>query len=233
MDSVLHFSSLVEAVAYWAEQTPDKVCLIEAETDRKLTYGEFWRRIRIFARRLSEYGLCKGDRVVVRVGPLLETFVAQFGIYLAGGVYCPVEKHMKELKMLEMLDYYDSTLLISSERVEFAGQYIEIGSVLDDGEPLENYTFPNPEDMCAIVFTTGTTGKAKGVMIPFKNPAIYGDVQSKLFSTHKNDSWLWSSSLDRAGGIRAFSMSIESGGCSIHLSDIVFIGKLFASIEKP
>ncbi len=229
----MQFNTLVEAVAYWAEATPDKTCLIEAETDRQMSYGEFWRLIRVFAKRLIEAGVQKGDRVVVRVGPLHETFVAQFGIYLAGGVYCPVEKHMKALKMLEMLEYYDSTLLISSDHIEFEGVFIALKSVCEDGEPLEEFAFPDPDDMCAIVFTTGTTGKAKGVMISYNTGFHYADM---LFSIHRelpdNEAFLWTSALDRIGGVVNTGYTFKCGFSAVHCNSSIFAINLFEAVGK-
>ncbi len=227
---ILKFSSLPEAVAHYADKTPDKTCLIEAETDRRLTYGEFWRHIRVFAGRLINTGLKKGDRVVVRVGALPETFVAQFGIYLAGGVYCPVEKHMKELKTLEMLDYYDSSFLISTEPVHFNGKYIELASALDNGTPLENFVFPGSADICAIVFTTGTTGKAKGVMLDYASSVFYSELHVKVLDFSNKDVYLWIQPLDKANGISMFGGAIISGATAVHYGELAFVRGFFEAV---
>jgi long-chain acyl-CoA synthetase len=226
----MKFNTLVEAVAYWAERTPDKVCLIDAGSGTQMTYGELWRSARIFARRLREAGVQKGDRVVVRVGPLLETLTAQFGVYCAGGVYCPVEKHMKNRKIFEMLDYFDSMLIISSECLDCSGQWIDLASVRDDGEPLKGIAFPNPEDMCAIVFTTGTTGKAKGVIFKYLMASLLASAHQETYGINDTDIYMWVHPLDRAGGIRAFASAFCLGITSVHYSDFIFVKNFFTIV---
>ena len=228
----MRFDTLIEAVAHWAENTSDKVCLIEADTDRKMTYAEFWFAIRVFARRLKDAGVQKGDRVVVRVGPLLETFVAQFSIYLVGGVYCPVEKHMKELKLLEMLDYYDSTLFISTERIDSEHTFIDLSSVCDDGDILTEVTFPNPDDMCAIVFTTGTTGDAKGVMLSYKAYLIGSMALSEAYEITEKDIFCWVAPIDKSGGIRLFCVALVVGCTAVHYDSAIFVNGFFNTLYR-
>lgn len=219
----MQFKTLVEAVAYWAKETPDKTCLIDAETDSRITYGEFWRQVCMFARRLREGGLDEGARVVVRVGPAIETVVAQFGIYLAGGVCCPVEKHMKPQKVMEMLEYYDSALLISSERLDFRDGYIALSDVRNsENDGCAAYALPDAQAMCDIIFTTGTTGKAKGVMLDYSSNHLFAKAWQKTFDISNTDVLMWANPLERVPGIGTYGAAFLSGGTAVHYSGIVF-----------
>lgn len=229
----MEFETIVEAIAYHAKNLPDKACLVEAATGRRLTYSEFWRKARVFSMELQLRGLQKGDRVVVRVGSLLETFVAQFGINLAGGVYCPVEKHMKKIKLLELMEYFDSKLLISSERIDFDGVWIELAAVCGSGCPIaDEAVFPSPGDMCAIVFTTGTTGRAKGVMLNYKTCLLFGKAWRESYDIDENDVFLWTNPLDRIPGVRTFAPAFISGGTAVHYDGIVFIKDFFNALSR-
>lgn len=227
----MQFKTLVEAVACWAEKTPDKTCLIDADTDASITYGEFWRQICIFAWRLLEAGLKKGERVVVRVGPLLETYVAQFGIYLAGGVYCPVEKHLKEIKLLEMLEYFDSSMLVSMKRISHDCVWIDLASAIADGaaEP-ETPAFPDPNDLCCIIFSTGTTGKAKGIMRSFDTVINSAMGYARAYGFSKNDVFMWVQTLDRSISVAAVYGILAVGGSAVHHDGIVFMHDVFNSL---
>ena len=231
----MEFQTLLDAIAYYAEMTPDKVCLIDASKGDSITYAEFWQKIRAFAARLHEADLKQGENAVVRVGPLIETFVAQFAINLAGGVYCPAEKHMKPLKVLEMLDYFDSTLLISTENIEqagFEGKFIELSSACEYGEPPEAFNFPAPDDMCAIIFTTGTTGKSKGVMINHKAYVVGSKARRDAYGVKANDVYCWMTPIDRGSGSRQFGVALTAGCTAIHIDGVVFVNSFFQSISK-
>lgn len=230
----MKFTTLLEVAAFHAEHTPEKVCLIDTDTDRKLTFSEFWVEVRIFAKRLRQSSLRKGDRVIVRAASPIETFVAQYGINLAGGVFCPVERHMKPLKIIEMLDYYDSTFLISTERVDFNGSWIDLAKICEnDGIlPDESFAFPNAEDMCAIVFTTGTTGRAKGVMNSYASHLASAFMRCKSYAITENDVYCWVRPLDRESGIRHFGVALAAGCTAVHYNGIVFVGSFLKSIKK-
>jgi acyl-coenzyme A synthetase/AMP-(fatty) acid ligase len=228
----LQYNSVLEAVAHYAADTPDKIILIDADTNRHITYGDFWRHVCVFAKRLKDMGLYKGDRVVVRVGPMIETFVAQFGIYLAGGVYCPVEKHLKKIKLLELLDYYDSMILISSEKIENRGTFIDLITILDNCEPLTNYSFPNPDDLCMIIFSTGTTGKAKGIMRSFRISYKISLALIKLYSFTAADVFMWITSFDRMASMTSAYAILTAGGTAVHQNGIVFIRDFINNLKK-
>ena len=68
----MQYSSIVEAVAHHARTIPDKVAIIEVETERKCTYGELWAHVKAFSKRMIAAGVMRdfgdgyGTRVVVR-----------------------------------------------------------------------------------------------------------------------------------------------------------------------
>jgi long-chain acyl-CoA synthetase len=224
--------TVLHAIEQHANVLHNKVAVIDADLDCKLTYGELWLSVRVFARRLIDEGVKKGDRVVVRVGSLLETVVAQFAINLAGAVYCPVEKVMKKLKVLDMMEYFDSTMLISSEHIDFNGKWIDIKTVCFEGEPLEVYTLPCLDDINAIVFTTGTTGKAKGVIHNFNLQLVNGRVWRDVYGITEKDVFMWVNPLDRVHGVRSFIAFLTIGGTVVHYSNVILCNEVFNTIGK-
>jgi acyl-CoA synthetase (AMP-forming)/AMP-acid ligase II len=107
------FASIEEVIAYYARQTPDKICLIEAKNDRKCNYSDFWGYICAFSHRLRLIGLKPGDRVVVRVSQSIETLVAAFGLHMAGCVYVPVEKNCPDQRVSEIMTQTEARCLIA------------------------------------------------------------------------------------------------------------------------
>lgn len=231
-------ASLLEVIAERAQTTPDKPCLIDSETGRSVSYGMFWDHIRAFAARLRQLGLNREDRVVVRVGAPIETFVAQYGVNLAGGVFCPVEKHMKPLKLLELLEYYDSAFLVSSQAVDFPGCWVDLESVCQSGtEDMaqaggEELPFPRAEELCAIVFTTGTTGKAKGVMGSYGSHLISARMRCQAYGITEKDIYCWVRPLDRESGLRHFGVALAAGATAVHYNGVVFVGSFLKSLRQ-
>lgn len=233
----MKFITLCDALRYHAAHFPNKIFLIDSASGYSCTYQEFWERSMGFSEKLISLGVGHGiggypNRVVVRVGSFIETTIAQFAIYLAGGVYCPVEKHMKAPKLREMMDYYDSTILISKEDIgsvtwidlNTAGQYC--------GGSGRAVTMPEPEALSTIVFTTGTTGKAKGVMHTHRTHCENAALWQEDLGLNGEDVFLRVQPLERAGGVFHFLSAVLVGATVVHHEGVVFAKSMFETIEK-
>jgi long-chain acyl-CoA synthetase len=230
----MDFATVVEAIRHYAKHAPGKTCLVDADVDRTCAYGELWTMAAAFSERMKRAGLQKGGRVVVRVGGFIETMTAQLGIYLAGGVYCPIEKNAKTPLILEMMEYYDAEILISSEKVNFGGLCTDLQTVCAGGGFDESkIAMPNPEDLCAIVFTTGTTGKSKGVMISYRAVTATAILQKKAYASGiEIDVLQYSSLLERQAGVRLVSYPLFYGGAFVFCKGTVFAQSFLGSIKK-
>jgi len=230
----MRFNSIIEALAYWAEADPDKICFVDAETDKVCTYRQMWDWSYMFARHLETYGFEKGFRLVARVSGVIDTNVAMFGTFLAGGVYCSTEQNMKELKLRELLTEYGAVVLASSEPFDWGGVSIDIKELsrAPVTETDFNWQTPNPDDLAIVVFTTGTTGKAKGVMHSYHTHLVpmYGWVNEMGIA--REDVFLSVQPLERAGGIFHYYSAIIAGGTVVHHGGVVFAARLFNAIRK-
>jgi long-chain acyl-CoA synthetase len=230
----MDFATIIHAIAHFAEKTPEKVCLIETESKRTLTYAELWTYSLSFARRLKQAGLTAGSRVVARVGGVLETHIAQFGTYLAGGVFCPAERNAKASRLTEMLRYFETDFLASSITAEGAAHWFDLGTFCEnDSEAAAGgLVLPKPEDLCAIIFTTGTSGKAKGVMLNHTSIAVFAKTRAAAFEASPDDVFLWVQPLQLIGGVRAPSHVFFTGGTVVYYNGIVFINDFFKTIGE-
>jgi long-chain acyl-CoA synthetase len=227
----MKFGSVIEALAYRAKYAPNKLALIESESGLRCTYADLWNWSCAFAKRLTNAGVKPnfdeyGSRVVVRVGSFINTAVAQLGVYVAGGVYCPVEKNMKPPKMREMLKYYDAVAYVSTHTIDSPAFYLDLDSAIGINEEPGEIRLPKPEDLCAIVFTTGTTGKAKGVMLTHRSLAEASRLHIDIYELTSNDNFFWANPLDRPHGLKLLSDCIMSEATGIHFGGGLVFGKV-------
>jgi len=230
----LNFSTILDVLEYRAKIIPNKVCLIDATSGKECTYGDFWQIIVNFASRLSGLGLKRGKNVIVRVGRVIETLAAQYSINLAGGVYCPVESSLKEPRLLEMLSYFESDILISTEKITFNGKWIDLLTVCNIGNEngLDiNFKSPNPDDVCAIVFTTGTTGKSKGVMRTFRSVLVTADANKNAYEFIENSVFYWIQPLHLVSGISTYCRVFIAGDTAVYCEQTPFINEYFNTIK--
>jgi malonyl-CoA/methylmalonyl-CoA synthetase len=166
-------STISAHVAAHAAAKPDAP-LIAGAADLSLTYGAAQARSAQVARRLEAAGVRPGDRVAVIVPKAPDVLLVYLGCLRAGAVFLPINPAYTDDELRYLLDDADPALVICEpSRVGALGGRSWTG--LDDlmARSLdERETFadvPEPEDLAAILYTSGTTGRPKGAMLSHQN----------------------------------------------------------------
>lgn len=227
-------NSIVEAVAKWAVQRPDAVAVI-AE-GQQITYAELWKEVRGFAAYLRSAGLKKGDRVVVKAQHAVWYAVACLGVHLAGGTFIPVEKLIGVEGLKNIAERLSAAMIISNVNiVDISCKFLDAGSVLKLAEESFDKTaifdFPQSKDMCDILFTTGTTGKPKGVMLSHRAIVAVAENVQHGIGILDNNIYLIPSPMDHAAGIRNLYLCMLTGTTAVLLDGYANVKKLFEYIR--
>lgn len=166
--------------------------------DEKITYGELESESNKLAGILIKQNLEPGDRVGLFMEKAPKTIVAMLGITKAGGVYVPLDPDSPPERVIKIIKSSNPSLLFVDHETTYPFQDIihadpETGLIPwvwwsseplmhgDDYHPQfiykdignqknESYQVTrNPESAAHILFTSGSTGQPKGVVITHKN----------------------------------------------------------------
>ncbi len=173
--------NLARRLADVAARDPDRVA-VEFDGVR-VTYGALAERTARFAGGLSARGVGPGDRVALHLPNGIEFVVAVWGALAAGAVPTPMNPQLRRREIAHQLEDSGARLLVTSAGDDSAREgaartgvaVVEVGGSggrgFDgiDGDPL--LAARDDDDLALMPYTSGTTGKAKGVLLTHGNLA--------------------------------------------------------------
>ena len=165
-----------------AAAAPEAV-FIETAEGRRWTYGDMIRLSGQLAHALARRGVTPGDRVAVQVEKSPEALMLYLACLRAGAIYLPLNTAYTLAELGYFLGDATPALVVVDPKVrdsvaEIAGGAVETLDATGGGSLLqlagaEEADFSDiergPDDLAAILYTSGTTGRSKGAMLTHDN----------------------------------------------------------------
>jgi acyl-CoA synthetase (AMP-forming)/AMP-acid ligase II len=178
-------TTLGEAFCDQASANPDREVMVCG--DYRATYAQLEQQINLFAKGLHEIGVEKEDHVAITLPPGPEFVISFFGLAHLGAVIVPLDPQIREQRLRKVLDDAHPTIMISGRtledileerRTEPSGniyvinitegnQIMIMQEVMTKGK-MSSFSPQDeklsPDDLLALLYTSGTTGTPKGTM---------------------------------------------------------------------
>jgi len=179
--------NMANGVREFAQSIPNQIAVIDGS--RELTYRDLGDRACRVAQALLASGLSPGDRVAVLLGNRMEFFEIAAGIAMSGMTIVPINTRSINTEIEYIVDKSSCAALIVDEKYVALAEGIlstikvvwtiggsdtgrEYESVLAGSRAEDPMIEIDENDTFMIMFTSGTTGKPKGVLLSHRGRAL-------------------------------------------------------------
>jgi fatty-acyl-CoA synthase len=225
-----------------ARVTPDRIAFVYVPTGERLTYGELNARALACAAHFAQLGIQKGERVGILAQNCVEYVSAFFAAGKSGVILVPLNYRLTPhelegiardagLKALLFEKQYEATASILRQRCAI-DELISLETL--PTIPLEPTIEPPhaSEDPWCLLYTSGTTGKPKGVVIPHRQILANARYTAESWRLRDTDIAPIITPLCHAGGLTVFLTPIFLVGGTIVLHRGFDASEVWRTLER-
>ena len=168
-----------------------------------LSFKEFDGRVKEIIEKFNIAGLQKGDKIAILGGNMSNWAAAYFATVISGRVVVPVLIDFTAFEIVNILEHSDTKALIVSTKLlykipEHILNKLQLVVRMDNLETIkiaeeaeyQNFSDPIPEDIASIIYTSGTSGTSKGVVLTHSNICSQIEMITNLFPVYPEDTFL-------------------------------------------
>lgn len=226
-------NTLYELLHNSVEKYADKVAF-SMFGGEDVTYKEFGERVKQVQQMLLDAGLTAGDKVVILSSNMPNWGVCYFAVVAAGMVAVPILPDFTGEELDILIKHSEAKALLVSDKLftKLSKQTVanlnivirtkNLGIISQTvKERTGEMIIPKPEDLAAIIYTSGTTSRPKGVMLSHGNLAQQINMIYGLYPIGTEDSML---------SVLPLSHTYE---CSLGMLYVFATGASNTYLEKP
>ncbi|WP_423802542.1 AMP-binding protein [Neobacillus sp. SAB-20_R2A] len=234
---------------------PKKTFIVFEDKDEQTlshTYEEFSSRVRRLASALHAYGIRKGDKVLLHLPNNMDFMISWFAITSIGAVMVPTNILSTADEIAYLLEHSETRLVITEDEyvekfTSFQPQLnglilsrskgnqeygVSLDEVIKQHEPMKAFPKLSSDDLAAILYTSGTTSKPKGVLITHANYVFVGEIMSRSLRLTPEDRVMIVLPIFHGNGQYYLSMPALTVGASIAITEAFSASRYFKQAKR-
>lgn len=223
--------SMVEVLAHYAASQPG--ALFCADPQRSHTYGQAWSWARRIASALIARGLKAGDLMVVECTQDTRFLLVDMGAELAGVVFVPFERRAAQARVDDICGEVEPALVLLDSAYEASAPTATFEQLLAEAaeSPEAELPFPAADTLAEILYTTGTTGKAKGIECTHRNNVALAENIKYAVEMKPGSTELLPLPINHSHGIRCCYANLLNGGAVVIVDGVMRVAEIFQLIQ--
>lgn len=180
-----------------------------------------------------DMGVTRGRHVMIRCTQTIDFLTVFSALQYIGAFPVPLEKSTSEARFLEVARLAGADILISNKLVDGLSfiSMKELNKKSVECEEIE-LPLPNAQERSMLLFTTGTTGSSKGVIVKHINDVAIAQNIIQGTNMKEGNTEILPMPLNHAFGMRRYESNMVNGGTACLMDGVVFIGSLWKMMDK-
>ena len=202
------------------------------------TYGDLKKRSDAWAHKIASLDIPDKAPIMIWGGQNFEMVASFLGCVKSGHAYIPIASYSNAERLTMIQDVSKSEVVLAIDElpdIDLNGvQVVKPDEVEDGNYDIDEKNFVEDDDNFYIIFTSGTTGKPKGVQISHKNLLSFVNWELTDFDLPENPSFLVQAPYSFDLSVMSLYPALVAGGKLVVLPHDVTqnFAQLFATLPK-
>lgn len=225
--------SVVEQLFIRGEESPEKIALHNGKN--QISYRNLTKEI-ISVRNLlhEKYCIKKGSHVILSADKQLGFVSAYFAFHLLEAVVLPIAPDTNQIRYEYIRDKAAPDLVIGYKDEKPGIHNVTLNDLIEQCDAIEEkrVSFPDMDSTADILFTTGTTGEPKGVLLTHRNIAAAARNINSFIRNESEDIEMLALPISHSFGLGRMRCALTNGQTLVMLGSFANVKRFFRFIDE-